>query len=106
MLSSNSLQTFTLTLMVTMGGLSMCMASPVNRSANKEDELIINKDLPIKLNMTSKKSVPETGRAMVDDGGNLVDPYQGAVHLEEEESEKRASWETAKYIKILNQTEI
>ena len=25
---------------------------------------------------------------MVDDGGNLVDPYQGAVHLEEEESEK------------------
>ena len=98
MLSSNSLQTFTLMLMVTMGGLNLCMAHPVNRSVNKEDELIIKKDLPV------KKSVPDTDRAMVDDGGNLVDTNNGAVNLEEEESElpERASWETAKYIKILD----
>ena len=97
MLSSNSLQTFTLMLMVTMGGLNLCMANP----ANKEDELIIKKDLPIKLkerlfNTTSKKSVPDTDRAMVDDGGNLVDTNKGAVNLEGEESEKRPSWETAR----------
>ena len=101
MLSSHSLQKFALMLMVTMGGLNMCMANPVNRSGNKEDELIINKDLPIKLkerlfNTTSKKSVPDTDRAMVDDGGNLVDTNKGAVNLEGEESEKRASWETAR----------
>ena len=93
MLSSNSLQTFTLMLMVTMGGLNLCMAHPVNRSVNKEDELIIKKDLPV------KKSVPDTDRAMVGDGGDLVDTNKGAVNLEEEE---RASWETAKYIKILD----
>ena len=90
MLSSHSLQKFALMLMVTMGGLNLCMANP----ANKEDELIINKDLPIKLkerlfNTTSKKSVPDTDRAMVDDGGNLVDTNKGAVNLEGEESEKR-----------------
>ena len=97
MLSSHSLQKFALMLMVTMGGLNLCMANP----ANKEDELIINKDLPIKLkerlfNTTSKKSVPDTDRAMVDDGGNLVDTNKGAVNLEGEESEKRPSWETAR----------
>ena len=45
MLSSNSLQLFTLMMVVTMGGLNLCMASPVN----KEDELVINKELPMKL---------------------------------------------------------
>ena len=101
-MSSNSIQLFALMLMVSMGGLNMCMANLVNRSANREDE-------PIKLkerlfNTTSRKSVPDTDRAMVDDGGNLVDTNNGAVNLEEEESElpERASWETAKYIKILD----
>ena len=90
MLSSHSLQKLALMLMVTMGGLNLCMAHPVNRSVNKEEELIIKKDLPV------KKSVPDTDRAMVDDGGNLVDTNKGAVNLEGEESEKRPSWETAR----------
>ena len=101
--SSNSLQMFTLMLMLTMSCLNLCMANPVN----KEDELVTNKDLPIKLkerlfNMTSKKSeVPETDRVMVDDVGKPVDTTKGTVILEEEESKKKASWETAKYIHVM-----
>ena len=95
---------FTLMLMMlTMSGLNLCMANPVN----KEDELVINKDLPIKLkerlfNMTSKKSeVLETDRVMVDDVGKPVDTTKGTVILDEEESTKKATWETAKYIHVV-----
>ena len=65
MISSNSIQLFTLMLLITMGGLKLCLANPVN----KEDKLANNKDLPIKLkerlfNVTSKDSgVLETSRA-------------------------------------------
>ena len=88
MMSSNSIQLFTLMLMVSMGGLNMCMANPVN----KEDKLAINKDLPIKLkerlfNVTSKESEDAMGK-----------PESGATFIKEEESKKKASWETAKYI--------
>ena len=82
MMSSNSIQLFTLMLMVTMCGLNMCMANPVN----KEDKL------PIKLkerlfNVTSKESEDAMGK-----------PESGATFIKEEESKKKASWETAKYI--------
>ena len=73
MLSFNPLQLLTLVLM-----LSLCMANPVNRSADKEDELVINKDLT----RTNKSEVPDTGKEKT------------------EESQKKASWETAKYIFI------
>ena len=72
------------------------MANPVNSSFNKEDELIINNDLPIKLNVTSMES--ETDRVMVDSMGKPV--KTSSVYIEEEEgSMKRpASWESARYI--------
>ena len=83
MISSNSIQLFTLMLLITMGGLKLCLANPVN----KEDKLANNKDLPIKLkerlfNVTSK------------DSGVLE--RSGATFIEEEESKKKASWETAR----------
>ena len=94
MLSSNSLQLFTLMMVVTMGGLNLCMANPVN----KGNELIINEELPTKLkerlfNMTIKESeVVETERVMED-----TKPETGAVFIKEEDSKKKlASWETAK----------
>ena len=43
MVSSNFIQLFTLMLLITMGGLKLCLANPVN----KEDKLANNKDLPI-----------------------------------------------------------
>ena len=77
----------------------MAMANPVNSSFNQEDELVTNKDLPIKpmeglFNMTSK----ETDRVMVDSMGKPV--TTSSVNIEEEEgSMKRpASWETARCI--------
>ena len=73
MLSFNPLQLLTLVLM-----LSLCMANPVNRSADKEDELVINKDLT----RTNKSEVADTGKEKT------------------EESQKKASWETARYILI------
>ena len=95
MLSFNPLQLLTLVLM-----LSLCMANPVNRSADKEDELVINKDLT----RTNKSEVPDTG---MDDGGKPADTSRGAIDLKEEKTEqkkeqskKKASWETAKYIFI------
>ena len=90
MLSSNSLQLFTLMMVfITMGGLNLCMASPVN----KEDELVINKELPIK-----ESGVVETERVMEDSK-----PETGAVFIKEEETKKKpASWETAKYTWILD----
>ena len=89
MMSSNSIQLFALMLMVSMGGLNMCMANPVN----KEDKLAINKDLPIKLkerlfNVTSKEESEDA----------MGKPESGATFIKEEESKKKASWETAKYI--------
>ena len=85
MVSSNSIQLFALMMMVTMGGLNLCMANPV-----KEDKLAINKDLPIKLkerlfNVTSKESEDAMGK-----------PESGATYIKEEESKKKASWETAR----------
>ena len=91
MISSNSIQLFTLMLLITMGGLKLCLANPVN----KEDKLANNKDLPIKLkerlfNVTSKDSgVLETEDA-------VGKPRSGAAFIEEEESKKKASWETAR----------
>ena len=86
----SSLHMFTLMLMVTMGGLNQCTANPVNRITNKE---LIEEDLPIEL---------KDGRVLVDDNGKKVDTYNGTVNLEVEEMEKReekkASWETARYI--------
>ena len=88
MISSNSIQLFTLMLLITMVGLKLCLANPVN----KEDKLATNKDLPIKLkerlfNVTSKESEDAMGK-----------PESGATFIKEEESKKKASWETAKYI--------
>ena len=104
MLSFNSLQLFTLVLIMTSINLCNCMAmvnpysmaNPVNSSFNKEDELIINNDLPIKLNVTSMES--ETDRVMVDSMGKPV--KTSSVYIEEEEGsmETPASWETARYI--------
>ena len=91
MISSNSIQLFTLMLLITMGGLKLCLANPVN----KEDKLANNKDLPIKLkerlfNVTSKDSgVLETEDA-------VGKPRSGATFIKEEESKKKASWETAR----------
>ena len=94
MLSSNPHRLFTLMMVVTMGGLNLCMANPVN----KGNELIINEELPTKLkerlfNMTIKESeVVETERVMED-----TKPETGAVFIKEEDSKKKpASWETAK----------
>ena len=104
MLSFNSLQLFTLVLIMTSINLCNCMsmvnpysmANPVNSSFNKEDELIINNDLPIKLNVTSMES--KTDRVMVDSMGKPV--KTSSVNIEEEEGsiERPASWETARYI--------
>ena len=96
MLSYNSLQMFTLVLMLTMGGLNLCMANPVN----KGDEFAINKDPPTKrlFNMTSSKEsvVLETERVVEGSMGDK--PETGAVYIKEEETKMKASWETAKYV--------
>ena len=73
MLSSNSLQLFTLMMVLTMVGLNLCMANPVNKTS-KEDV-----------------GVMETDRAMEDSK-----PETGAVFIKEEKTNKPASWETAK----------
>ena len=77
--------------------LCMALANPVKRSANKEDEIVTNKDLPIKpkeglINETSKEM--EIDRVMVDSTGKPV--KTSSVIIEEEE--ESASWETARCI--------
>ena len=73
MLSSNSLQLFTLMMVLTMVGLNLCMANPVNKTSREE------------------VGVMETDRVMEDSK-----PETGAVFIKEEEELKPASWETAK----------
>ena len=73
MLSSNSLQLFTLMMVLTMVGLNLCMANPVNKTSREE------------------VGVMETDRVMEDSK-----PETGAVFINKEDELKPASWETAK----------
>ena len=93
MLSFNSLQLVTLVVLI-MTSINMCMAlaNPVKRSANKEDELVTNKELPIKPKEEGLINVTETDRVMVDSTGKPV-KTSSVIIQEEEES---ASWETAR----------
>ena len=72
--------------------LCMALANPVKRSANKEEELVTNKELPIKPKEEGLINVTETDRVMVDSTGK---PVKTSSVIIQEES---ASWETARCI--------